>query len=162
MAKKAADMYMRQDGERKKAIFQIDQAIKILGPFEKTQASIDLQKEVDKVEQAVAQSRLIEPQIKFEAESNSLLRNFVTELHPLSASVMFDGSTNPLILDQEEQPIALDKIEKLPQVTPEKSTLPLFSSYVPPFVYKNFAEERHEGQVEKEELASASQAQQNG
>lgn len=36
MAKKAADMYIKQDGERKKAINMIDRAITMLGPQDKT------------------------------------------------------------------------------------------------------------------------------
>lgn len=139
MAKTAADMYMRQDGERKKAMFQIDQAIKILGPFEKTKASEELQKQVEMVEQAVSQSRKNEPQIRFEMESNALLNNFVSQVHPLSATVLYDGRSNPLLLDQEEQPIALEKIQRVPKK--EGTTVPMFSSYVPGFTYTNLATE---------------------
>lgn len=35
MAKKAADMYIKQDGERKKAIAMIDNALTMLGPQDK-------------------------------------------------------------------------------------------------------------------------------
>jgi hypothetical protein len=35
MAKKAAEMYLKQDGERKKAMNMIDRAITMLGPQEK-------------------------------------------------------------------------------------------------------------------------------
>ena len=42
MVKKAVDMYMKQDGERKKAMMMIDQAIHTLGPVEKAKGSYDL------------------------------------------------------------------------------------------------------------------------
>jgi len=39
MAKKAADMYLKQDGERKKAINMIDRAITLLGPQDKARTN---------------------------------------------------------------------------------------------------------------------------
>ena len=49
MAKKAADMYMKQDGERKKAMIMIDQAIEMLGPVTKARGNNHLQQQVDHV-----------------------------------------------------------------------------------------------------------------
>lgn len=72
-------------------------------------------------------------------ESNALLNNFVSQVHPLSATVLYDGRSNPLLLDQEEQPIALEKIQRVPKK--EGTTVPMFSSYVPGFTYTNLATE---------------------
>lgn len=56
MAKKAADLYIKQDGERKKAIDMLDRAIKLLGPVEKSRANPYLTKCVQRVRSIIDQS----------------------------------------------------------------------------------------------------------
>lgn len=56
MAKKAADMYIKQDGERKKAIAMIDRAIGMLGPQDKTRPNPYLTNCVNKVRDLVVMS----------------------------------------------------------------------------------------------------------
>ena len=56
MAKKAADMYIKQDGERKKAIAMIDRAITMLGPQEKARPNPYLTQCVTRVRDLIIQS----------------------------------------------------------------------------------------------------------
>lgn len=49
MAKQAAEMFMKQDAERKREMIMLDEAIKMLGPVEKAKADPNLNKRVDLV-----------------------------------------------------------------------------------------------------------------
>lgn len=56
MAIKAAEMYMKQDSERKKSILMIDQAIEMLGPIEKIKGNQLIEDSVDNVKKVIEQS----------------------------------------------------------------------------------------------------------
>ena len=53
MAKKAATKYLEQDGERKKAMLVIDQAIAMLGPVEKVKGSPHIQDSVSNMKKVI-------------------------------------------------------------------------------------------------------------
>jgi len=57
--------------------------------------------------------------------------------------VLYDGRSNPLLLDQEDQPIALEKIQR-GEPKKEGTTVPMFTSYVPGFTYSNLAAENQD------------------
>merc|ERR1712060_244240 len=113
MAKKAADLYIKQDGERKKAIEMIDKSLDMLGPQDKTRPNPYLSECVNRVREII-----IEASKKPDAPEDPLkackgraeeIQQRLTGKAP-SFENLRDGTPNPFLINFDK-PLENPKIE---------------------------------------------------